>query len=185
MKLLDISGTYSATSPGEYTAVFIPKEGYAFEDGAETKSVSWGIYYIWKKYNINSQDQAVYTDSTASSQQTMSWNGTLYNAATSYSFDSSNGGYTLTGKSVDLGANVGNNNRLITKSGYKYIKVNNYLRELVSADASAARYIQHTPKLTVETKYSQGSTYYGEVHSIDAAAYPDNDKSGDYWYIKQ
>lgn len=45
-KQLDISGTYPATNTGDYTATFTPKDGYAFEDGSESKSVSWGIYYI-------------------------------------------------------------------------------------------------------------------------------------------
>ena len=40
---LDISGTYSATNAGTYSAVFTPKSGYAFADGSTTKSVSWTI----------------------------------------------------------------------------------------------------------------------------------------------
>ena len=40
---LDISGTYTATNAGTYSAVFTPKSGYAFADGSTTKSVSWTI----------------------------------------------------------------------------------------------------------------------------------------------
>ena len=40
---LDISGTYTATNAGTYSAIFTPKSGYAFADGSASKSVSWTI----------------------------------------------------------------------------------------------------------------------------------------------
>ena len=175
---LDISGTYSATNAGEYTAIFTPKEGYGFADGAETKSVSWGIYYIWKKYTVNTTSESGYTAE-------LSGSATIDNGTTLYSsYSISNGRFYTSGSDYF----VHNYYSLISakNNGCRYVYCNGAtsLYEGVGADDSYLYVNVYTASYTTTYHYSCGS-YIEDAHSTASSAYPDNNKSGDYWYVKQ
>ena len=177
---LNISGTYTATDVGDYTATFTPKDGYAFEDGSESKSVSWGIYYIWGVYNYTSQTLSRYEHKLYTSGQRLSYGQNWYSAYTrDYETYKNSGSWKTISSKLDASRYA---------STYKYmasgIGAASKLYEITSYDASMLTCnVWWAPKENY-TAYTP-TTKVGEVHSTNASEYPDNNKSGDYWYVKQ
>ena len=185
---LNISGVYSATGVGDYTATFTPKDGYAFADGSDSKSVSWGIYYIWGVYNYTSQNASKYEHKLYTSGQRLSYGQNFYSAYTrSYSTYSNSGSFKTIYSKLDASRYAGTYKYLASGNGAasRLYEITGYNESMLTCNvwwAPKENYTVYTP-----------TTKVGEVHSTNPSAYPDgtatiieyNGHNDWYYLIKQ
>lgn len=88
---MDISGVYTATNVGTYTAMFTPKEGYKWTDDTyEVKSVAWNITKANCTVTAPTANTLTYNDSAQYLMTTGSVSGgTMY-------YDTNNGSWSTT-----------------------------------------------------------------------------------------
>jgi hypothetical protein len=158
----------------------------------KTKLVTWNKYsikstYKWDKYSCNSSYHITryYNPITKSSTSTFGTFASTGTAYSDYGFSESKGFYG-TGSTINSAYN--------DATGYYYFyDSNDYVYTMVVQGsallANGMTYYQYSLATVAACStegtytYSKGSTSYGTVTSTSRNTYPDNDKSGDYWYI--
>ena len=158
-------------------------------------TVIWQKLYVWEKFN-RVQTLSGYTRSSTSTTISAPTSGHMY---TSLSFNSSTGAFTLGGdksmsisgvgdywKSYHSGFEVTilgdyNDGYKYFKSGSNYYALKSRLTRPYPDDDKISVYkYTASPSYT----YSKGTESYGYVTSTSSTAYPDNNYSGSYWYVR-
>ena len=150
-----------------------------------------GLRYVWSKWSVNSSEQYTLSSSSVSGSDIKdkgtypNWNGTFvsfglgndHTPAHTISIDPDTGKVTLDDyKSVK-------NGDLVYWKYSNTLYYSGYWKNYSIESGCISPFKKYTP--TLNTVYSKGSTSYGNVSSASSGAYPNNGKSGSYWYVSK
>lgn len=139
------------------------------------------ILYTWKKYSVKTTTKYTYSEGAQTSEAQQK--ATALNAASSYTFNTNTGQFTLTNPTAMTFGTI------TTDTPYYMLDAttSNAMRKLVSKTTSVvAATLKHIPYNVSGTSTTSQGDYISDISSPDESAYPDNGIHTDgYWYVKQ
>ena len=158
-----------------------------FTNGYMWERYNVNIVYYWNKYNVITEYEEIITTG-GSGTLILDFYDDPCRILKGVTFDKSTGTWDVTYYSgADWGGlNPGNRltvERFSTYNPCPIYRVSNVQAHYpefndITIDYSSVTYYSK------RENYTKGNTSYGEVTSSNSSSYPDNDKSGNYWYIK-
>ena len=150
--------------------------------------------YVWEKYTVGTEEGAPYTKTSGTSNAYIYYADTIYYAS-SYSFSSTTGKYTLISPSSMTGQDFKTNYN--TYSDYYFISGSSSGTVMYQSSGFVKGYVTDSNNTTIgaidisATRYYRTGTdievcgtYMYDVTSTNSSTYPSNGKHSDgYWYI--